>query len=123
MRVKMIGYGLVIAAVCVFSFVQNAEAGKHKYFQVAELTAKGGAHEIKLDKVKEASWLMIHAIEGHVVVNTVVLREGGKKTPITVATSLNKDQKKEVSLGGRKQLTGIRISNTGGGKYRVYLKK
>ena len=123
MRLKFVGYGVVVAIVCAFGFVQNAEAGKPKYFQVAELAAKGGANEVKLDKVKEASWLMIHAIEGNVVINTIVLREGAKKTPITVATKLTKGQKKEVSLSGRKSLTGIRISNTGGGKYRVYLKK
>ncbi len=120
---KMRLVGCMMVAVCVFGFVQNSEAGKHKYFQVAELTAKGGANEVKLNKAKEASWLMIHAIEGNVVINTIVLREGAKKTPITVATKLTKDQKKEVSLGGRKSLTGIRISNTGGGKYRIYLKK
>ena len=65
-------------------FVQSVEAGKPKYFQVAELTARGGAKEVKLGKVKEASWLMIHAIEGSVTINTIVLREGAKKTPIKV---------------------------------------
>ena len=123
MRVKLVGYGVVIAMVCAFGFVQNAEAGKPKYFQVAELTAKGGAHEVKFDKVNRVSWLLIHAAEGNVVINTVVLREGKKKTPITVATKLTKGQKKEVSLNGEKSLTGLRISNTGGGKYRVFLKK
>lgn len=123
MKLKSLGCGIVVAVICVMGFVQNAEAGKPKYFQVAELTAKGGAKEVKLDKVKEASWLMIHAIDGNVVINTIVLREGSKKTSIKVVTKLAKGNKKEVSLNGRRSLTGIRISDGGGGKYRIYLKK
>lgn len=36
MRVKLVSYVMVVAVVCMFGFVQNAEAGKAKYFQVAD---------------------------------------------------------------------------------------
>ncbi len=119
---KLTGY-IIVALIITFGFAQNVNAGKHKFFQVAEFTATGGAHEVKLDGVKEASWLKIHVMSGTVVINTVVLREGSKKTPIKVTVKLTKGQEHTVSLNGMHSLTGIRISNNGGGVYRVYLKK
>ena len=123
MRMRLAGYGIVVAMVIAFGFVQNAEAGKKKFFQVAELTASGGASEVKLNGVKEASWLKVHVMEGTVVINTVVLREGAKKTSIKMAVKLEKGKEHTISLNGMHSLTGIRLSNSGGGVYRVYLKK
>lgn len=96
-------------------------SAKSKYAQVAELTAGGDAKEVAVNK--EISKCMIEVIEGSVIINTVVVREGGNKTPITVAARLEKGAKHEIALGGAKMVSGLRISDAGRGTYRVHVKR
>ena len=111
-----------IALLLCTCFVLSSMGGdKHKFRRVAELTATGGPKEVALDQ--EAKWCMIRVMKGTVIINTIVVREGAKKTPITVAKRLNKGDKHVVDLGPKRRITGLRISDDAGGTYRVYLKR
>jgi len=46
-----------------------------------------------------------------------------EKTPFKVAKQLQAGDKHVIDFGERRNITGLRISDGGGGKYRVYLKR
>ena len=51
------------------------------------------------------------------------VREGGKKTPITVAKEMNKGDKTHfIKLDGKRHVTGFRVSDGGQGRYRISVK-
>jgi hypothetical protein len=112
---------LAAAALCGCLCVPDAHAGKRKFRRVAELEAGGGVKEIAVDR--DAAYCMIRVMDGTVIINTIVVREGSKTTPHTVAAKLNKGDKKVVDIGPRRRITGLRISDDGRGKYRIYLKR
>ena len=89
---------------------------------VAEVTAgsKGDAVELAVNRAIRT--VQIECTEGSVIVNTVVIREGGAKTPITVARRFNKGEKQDIDLGSVRNVTGLRISNQGPGKFKVHAK-
>ena len=96
------------------------EAHKGKWTVIADLTAGGGAKEVKEEC--RASTCLITCTDGSIIINTVVLRQGGKKTPFTVTSRLKKGESKEITIGDDVNVTGFRISDTGRGRYTVSLK-
>jgi len=84
---------------------------------VSDVTAGGGAKELAVNR--SIRLVRIECTSGAVIINTVVIREGGVKTPITVARKLNTGEKWEHDLGGAHQVTGLRISDSGKGTYKV----
>jgi hypothetical protein len=116
---RMLAFAVAVAAavVCGATVVRAGD----EYVQVAELTAGGDAKEVAVNK--EISKCMIHVVDGSVTINTLVVREGGRKTPIPVTARIEKGSKHEIDLGGRKNVTGFRISDGGRGTYRVLVKK
>ncbi len=111
---------LVAISACVF--MPNAVAdGKHKYRRVAEFTAKGKPKRIELNQ--KAAWCMIRVMEGTVIIDSVVVVEGEKKTKVPVTNTLAKGDKKTINIGPRRQITALIINDREGGTYRVYLKQ
>lgn len=89
--------------------------------KVAELTAGGDAKEVAVDQ--PVSKVVIKCIEGSVIINTVVVRNGGESTPHKVGARINKDEVQQITVGNRVPCTGLRISDDGNGKYVVRVKK
>ena len=87
---------------------------------VAEVTAGGDAKELAVNRTIRT--VQIECTEGTVIVNTVVIREGAGKNPITVARRFAKGEKQDIDLGTARQVTGLRISDGGRGKYKVHAK-
>jgi len=84
---------------------------------VSDVTAGGGAKELTVNR--SIRLVRLECTSGSVIINTVVIREGGAKNPITVARKLNTGEKYEIDLGGAHQVTGLRISDSGKGTYKV----
>ncbi len=93
---------------------------RHDWRQVARITVqRGNAREIRTQQ--RASRLLIECSDGSVIVNTVVVREGGRKHTYTIGQRLHKGDRREISFGSM-NVTGIRISEDGRGTYRLLLK-
>ena len=87
---------------------------------VAEIPAGGDAKELAVNRSVRV--IQIECTEGSVIVNTLVVREGPAKNPITVARRFNQGERQDIDLGGERQVSGLRISDGGRGKYRVRVK-
>lgn len=88
--------------------------------RVADLRTGGGAKEVTVNK--KAAAFRVVAVEGTVIINTFVVREGGKKTPYKVARKLVPKQEHVIKLPARTLVTGLRISDDSKGRYIVHWK-
>ena len=94
---------------------RTSHHGRHgKWRIVATLSAGGSAKEVSLSGFSEC---MLEVTGGQVGFRTVVVRRGGAKQSITVNRSLPSGQ--SVSIPIDRSATGLRISDTGRGTYRV----
>ncbi len=110
----------VLAAGIMVSGLNTQEAEAGKWRRVADLSAGGGAKEITINRnVRE---FRIVCTEGSVIINTVVVREGGKTTPITIGQRLNKGDNRVFSIPSKALVTGLRISDDGRGQYVVHVR-
>ena len=82
----------------------------------------GGAIEAPIPTRNPIRQILIASTSGSVAVNTVVLREGGAKTPYPVSARIEAGQTRTVDLGGRRKATGIRVSTGGKGTFDVYVR-
>jgi hypothetical protein len=105
-----------IAAAVACAIGPSAEAA---WQRVAQLQAVGGPKEVAVNR--PVSRCLIKCVNGTVIINTVVIREGANKTPFTVAKSLAKGQQHIIELGSNRQVTGCRISDGGGGTYEIHV--
>lgn len=87
---------------------------------VAEITAGGDAKELAVNRTIRT--VQIECTDGSVIVNTVVIREGGAKEPIAVARRFEKGEKQNLELGRKRNVTGLRISDNGQGRYKIHAK-
>ena len=112
---------ICIAAVClsVLAAASVCQA-KDEWKKVATLTAVGAPKEVAVNRT--ASRCRIECTDGSVIVNTVVVRQNEQKTGHTVGQRIEKDKSVEFSIGDRIAVTGLRISDDGGGTYVVSLK-
>ncbi|MGI5869321.1 MAG: hypothetical protein ACOX9C_07760 [Kiritimatiellia bacterium] len=85
---------------------------------VGELAAGGGAKEIAVNR--EISHCYLELVSGTVSINTVVVRPEKKALP--QAVRLAPGQLHTIDLGGKRMVTGFRISDNGRGTYRVIVK-
>ncbi len=107
------GASLTLALLCA-----GPSLAKGGWHALGDFQTGGEAKEVACNR--EASRCAIYVLEGDVIINTLVVREGGKKTPIRVTVRLAKGQKPHViSLGAKRLITGFRISDGARGKYRV----
>ncbi|MCB1069899.1 MAG: hypothetical protein H7A43_11440 [Verrucomicrobia bacterium] len=108
--------GMVVAAVLIAA--GTVLAGD--WATVAKLSAGGGPKEIEVNR--SVSKIAIKCTEGSVIINTVVVRQGGQTTPHRVASRINKGDTQQISIGTKLQVTGLRISDDSSGKYEVRVK-
>ncbi len=85
--------------------------------RVAILQASPDAKEVAVNR--NVSSIRIRVIEGTVIINTVVARQGTQRTAYTVGRRLQTGQHVDVDLGGRRNVTGLRISDDGRGRYEI----
>lgn len=92
--------------------------GRKGYALLGEFAAAGGAKEVSIGGNRTK--VSIEFISGTTSVNSIVLRSGGRKTPITVVTRFNQGQRYDFDIG--RDVTGFRISCSGNGRFRVFAK-
>ena len=92
-----------------------------KGYDLAGSFQAGKAVECGIPTSNKIKTVRIVATSGTVSVNTVVLREGSAKTPFPVTRRLSPGESAEVSFGGHRKATGLRISAGGKGSYNVYV--
>ncbi len=113
----------IMAVMVLMLGVTVALAGSKKKVRwetVADLSARGDAKEVAVNR--SIRMVQIECTEGTVIINTIVVREGGAKDPITVARRFNAGEKQDLDLGRVRNVTGLRISDSGRGRYRVNVK-
>ena len=92
------------------------------YSRVGSYTAGGSAKETGGPSSRPIRKVRIVATSGSVIVNTVVVREGGAKTPHTLAVRLAAGESREIDLGSARRVTGLRISDGGKGTYEIQVR-
>ncbi len=84
---------------------------------LGRVSAGGGAKEVPVNRL--ISRLSITCEVRPVIINTVVMREGGRKTPFTVGKRLAVGEEFILHLGGKHQVTGFRLSDDLKGQYQL----
>jgi hypothetical protein len=107
---------LLCFAVCVLLTGARAD-----WVRVGDARAEGDAKEFRASG--RASTARIICKEGSVIINTLVVREGSDRHSIRVTRRLQAGEQVEVDLGGVRNVTGFRISDSGGGRYEVEMKQ
>lgn len=100
---------------------RSVSAKTPKGFVLAGSFKAGDAVECGMPTSHKIKKVRIVCTAGTVSVNTVVLREGAKKTPFPVTRRLAPGETAEVDLGGARPATGLRVSAGGQGAYNVYV--
>ncbi len=106
----------IIATTLILSLIAglgNALA----WSDLTRLTAGGKAKEVAVNR--QISRLMIICQDAPVIINTVVVREGGKKTSHTIGKRFNVNEQFILEVGGARQVTGFRISDDLKGNYQL----
>ena len=80
-----------------------------------EFSAGGSAKEFSIPT--GCRYCTIEVVDGSVGFRTIVVRRGGAKQSVTINATFQRGQRFDVPIDG--QTTGIRISDTGRGRYRV----
>lgn len=101
----------------VFAMAMAGLVYADHWHKIADLTAGGDAKEVTVDKT--ISKCVIKCTSGSVIINTLVVREGAKKTPIKVVSTIAEGEEKLVEIGERRMVTGFRISDQGSGTYEI----
>lgn len=116
-------YGLSVFLMVVLSAVNVAEAKRSGsgWTRVGEYASGTSAKEVGVGR--EISRVRITCTEGSVIINTVVIRQGGQTTPVRVARRLATGESHEITVGNKVNVTGLRISDDGRGRYRVEVRK
>jgi hypothetical protein len=84
---------------------------------ITTIKAGGDAKEIGVNK--EIQKLKITCQEKPIIVNTVVMREGAKKTPFSLGKKFTPKEEFVLDLGGKHHVTGFRISDDLKGAYTL----
>ncbi len=103
----------------MYSAPGTAEA-KSRWHPVGNFKAGGDGKEVTVER--QISAILIRCTEGSVIINTIVLREGGNKNPIAVTARLNAGEDKIVDIGGARMVNGLRVGDDGKGTYTVFVK-
>ncbi len=107
---------------CVFPFLfllslLLVPGSAFSWTQISQQHAGGGAKEVPVNR--DISRVQIVCQGAPVIINTVVMREGGKKTPFTLGKRFAVNEAFVLSLGGKHHVTGLRISDDLKGSYLV----
>lgn len=106
----------ILTGLILFASVCLASSWK----PLANLSSGGEAKEVPVNH--KISHVRVMVTEGTVVFNTIVVREGGKKSPHTIGREYSAKQHFVLDLPAPTQVTGLRISDGGNGRYSVHYK-
>lgn len=113
--------GVILFAGLVVMAPGRASAESKNWHDVGSYAVDGkDAIEVAVDR-PSVTLIRIVCTEGSVIINTLVVREGGAKTPHTVGKRIEKDGYAVIEIGESKA-TGFRISHDGRGKYKVQVR-
>ena len=93
--------------------------GWHVVAEIAP-TGKTEAREVAVDR--SVRTVRIECTEGSVILMTMWVREGAAKTEIRVARQFAKGDHQDFDLSHARDVTGLRISDKGPGKYKIGVK-
>lgn len=110
---------MTVVGLTLLSFAGTAQA-KEKWHRVADLKAGGDAKEVAVNR--QISTVLIRCTEGTVIINTIVIRDGGNKAPFPVTARINQGEDKTIEVGNERNCSGIRISDDGKGSYVVFVR-
>lgn len=88
-----------------------------QYRQIGEFSSNG-VREVSIGGGKTSAY--IEFTSGITSINTIVVRRGGNKQSIPVTQRFYEGQRYQVPIDGT--VTGLRISSSGNGRYRVFAK-
>lgn len=111
---------LAAALVGLGAMAALGDSKKEQWQAVADVTAGGDAKELAVNRVLRV--IQIECTTGTVIVNTLWVREGAAKSPVTVARRFSEGEKQDIDLGSARQVTGLRISDGGRGTYKIRAK-
>lgn len=110
---------LVMAQACL---AFSGAMGAPKWVSVGEFQA-GGEGKVAAYSGPVTACRIV-CTEGSIIVNTFIVIEGNKKTPISVGVRIPAGQMHEIQLpDGPRNVTGFRISDNARGKYRLEVLK
>ena len=113
--------GVMLFAGLVMSASSQAIAERKNWHEVGSYSVDGkDAIEVAVDR-PSVTLIRIVCTEGSVIINTLVVREGGAKDAHTVGKRIEKDGYEIIEIGESKA-TGFRISHDGRGKYKVQVR-
>ena len=113
---RLIGWAVVVASLAL----SGATMAKDKWHMVGEFqVTAAGAREITVGS--DVSKVRFYVVEGSVIINTFVVRQGSTTTSYTVGRKLQKDESHDVDVGSKSGVSGLRVSEDGRGKYRIYV--
>jgi hypothetical protein len=113
--------GAILLAGLVLAGSGQALAASKNWHDVGDYSVDGkDAVEVAVDR-PSVTLIRIVCTEGSVIINTLVVREGGAKTPHTIGKRIEKDGYELLEIGETKA-TGFRISHDGRGKYKVQVR-
>ena len=109
--------------VVLFSFGAAIAQAGDKWATVAEITpTPGKAKEVVVNRF--CSFIQFSVEEGTVGFVTFWIREAdGSKNQITINASFSKGQKYTLPLDTPRMIAGLRISDNGSGRYKVWVKE
>lgn len=114
---KSTGCRLTLAFLFASLSLSSALGGP-KWIPIGEFQAGGDGKLAAYNGAVSACRLI--CTEGSIIVNTVIVIEGNKKSPISLGIRIPAGQIHEFTLpGGPRNVTGFRISDNARGKYRL----
>lgn len=82
-----------------------------------EIQAGGGGKEVAVGKT--ISKIKIRCTGGEIIINTIVIRSDAAPKPIAVEVKLQEKKEHVITLDEKQDVTGLRISDGGKGRYIV----
>lgn len=107
-------FGLVLLAGWLWA-ASGAAGGE--WTLLAERSPGAKPQELAFEGTIRA--LRIECVEGAVILNAVMIREGGARESFTIGRRLNAGESHDLDLGGERTVGGLRIHDGGRGRYRV----
>ena len=78
---------------------------------------------VELGVGQKVSKVRITCTDGSIIINTLVVRQAGAKTPHTVGARIDKGEEQLIEIGKEVMVDGFRISYDGRGSFKVDVKK
>jgi hypothetical protein len=109
---------LVIFITISILMIQPVSA-KSKWRTVGTVAGQGQKDAVELPGAGPIQHIRIRGIDGSLIINTLVVREGGTNNPVPIATKFSPGQEVVRDLPRQMNSTGFRLSRDGHGSVEV----